>query len=584
MAYSIMNEQPRLPSELKPDLPAWVDLIAIQALQKSSDGRPPDGGEVVKIFKPDLLGLPAVTPAIRPRARRRTVVVEHLANLSEDASVAAFCAGFREELITEIARRVDLTISPEAGSSTLENVQEQFLKYRCDYLIRGTLRRWEDRLKLTLSVYTDQGSAVAYAERFSGTSSDLLSILDQAAEQTAAGLAQLGGIDVEDVPEQTPGSVTALDYYYKGIGYYLLNKPEELVLAEQLFRRALEIDPEMALAHSGLSDVYSFQYMAFIDHTSDTFERSRTEAEKALALDPQLAEGHRSLGRYFMLSGDMEQARACFIRAIDIKPDYAIGHRTMAWLLLSLGEHAEAGQYARRALALKPTDVETHIVLGIVHIDEHRYTIALATLQRAIELAPDYGRAYYWLAHAYMQMGVRDLALDNYAQAIHYTGDPNSHQEAGYVHILAQDYPAARVQLQASIDAGHLEFIAYYYLSLINRIEGNRKSQLRYLEQAEAALARYASEDRRDANLQAYAALIAAARGDRERTLAMLNALVEQELHLGRALYNVARAYATLGDESSARLVIDRAMLCPGGPTQKEIEADPHFWSWEFGR
>ncbi len=79
--------------------------------------------------------------------------------------------------------------------------------------------------------------------------------------------------------------------------YYQTNRPKDLRFAAELYHKALEIDSQFALAHTGLADVYAFQYMAYYDRTSERIAAAKEQAERALELKPDLPQAHRALGR-----------------------------------------------------------------------------------------------------------------------------------------------------------------------------------------------------------------------------------------------------------------------------------------------
>jgi tetratricopeptide (TPR) repeat protein len=96
-------------------------------------------------------------------------------------------------------------------------------------------------------------------------------------------------------------------------------------------------------------------------------------------------------------------------------------------------------------LAYAPNDLETLLLLSLVNMDLRKYTVAMATLHRAIELAPDYGRAFYNLAAVYMKLGVIELAVK-------YKGDPNAYTDGAYAYIVNGEYDKAKKLLDKSID------------------------------------------------------------------------------------------------------------------------------------
>ena len=115
-----------------------------------------------------------------------------------------------------------------------------------------------------------------------------------------------------------------------------------------------------------------------------------------------------------MFVREINRAEECFRKAIELNPKYAVGYRSIAWLKYQQGDYAAALVGAKKSLQLAPNDVETLLLIGLSRTYERKYTAAMATLQRATEISPDYGRAYYNLGLVYMKLGVLDIALENF--------------------------------------------------------------------------------------------------------------------------------------------------------------------------
>lgn len=574
--YSILHEDPAVPSSINPEIPQWLDFLIMKSLAKQQDNRFQDMASVIETLrsgrdKGEAKGKEQYT---KPR---QTVTVIDLKNLSGDVSWDYFCVGFTEDVIHELSRRTDLIVSAQASKMYSRNIREVFERCRSDYVIVGSLRKHQDDIKLHLSVYSDGGNKLVSGEDYEGSSEGLFKLLASAARDVAVTLANATGFAVIEVEDYLKTNVSAYEYYLKGKSYYQTNKPEDLEFATMMFRKALDIDPTLALAHSGLSDVYAFKHMAYYDRNPRTIESARAEALKAIEIAPDLPEAHRSLGRFYMFSGDMGKAEQEFLRAVEYNPKYAIGYRTLAWLKELQGDHERALYWAKRSLELAPCDLETLLLLSILHMDTRKYTVAMATLQRAIELGPDYGRAYFLLGSTYLKLGVPDLALENFLLAAKYKGDPNCCIDAGYIYLVNKDYTSAEGKFRESIEAGYFPFVAYYYLGFLEKTRGNGDRAAEYFEKSIETGESSDSKGAMDLHIRAYRALARAGLGQAEQARELLGEVTAHPDLDGELLYEVARAYALLEDTPRAKEYVDRALQGHAGPTEKELKFDPHF-------
>ncbi len=573
--YALLYEDPVGPQEINQDLPEWLCDLIVHLLQKQSEDRPGSINDVIEAIDRNVIAGRPGPVAVGISRRNRTVTVVDLKNLSGDKSWDYFCLGFTEEVIEELMRRTDLVVSAEPSTSLPHNISDIFNRCRSDFVLTGSLLKWQDRMRLSLGVYSDHGGQVIFSRKYEGPAEELFSLLSEAAQDAARVLSVATGtaaIEAEEVP--TP-DVSAYDIYLRGRNYYQTNRPDDLKFAEEMYKKALEIDPNFAIAHTGLSDVYAFQYMAYYDRTTERIAAAKAEAEKALQMDPKLPEAHRSLGRYYQFTGDNVKAEEAFLKAVEFNPKYAVGYRTIAWLKAMEGNLSEGLTWAKKALQLAPTDLETLALIGQIHMDSRKFTVALATLQRAIELGPDYGRAYYYLGTVYIKLGVIELALENFLQAIKYEGDPNAWHDTGYVHMILKDYDSARARFQEAIEAGHLPFIAMFYLGTLEKREGNEAQAKEYFDNCLDSIERQNAGQEPDVNLLAYKALGLASRGDTQEAIQLLEQVAAGKTHSGEVHYCMARAYAVLGDKEKARACLQESYEHHDGPTPKEIALDP---------
>jgi len=229
------------------------------------------------------------------------------------------------------------------------------------------------------------------------------------------------------------------------------------------------------------------------------------------------------------------------------------------------------------SLKYAPNDTETLLLLSLINMDLGKYTVAMATLQRAIELAPDYGRAYYNLGLVYEKLGVQELALENYLEAIRYKGDPNAYVEAGYIYMVSKEYDKARGILDESIKEGCFPFIAFYYLGYTEKMCGNDDKAREYFERAARSAEENILEDEENVHIKAYQAMALAAAGKNDEAVLILKGLELIQHEDGEVLYEMAQAFATLGDEIKAREFIGKSVTTHAGPSEKQININPHF-------
>lgn len=575
--YSILHETPIPPIEIRPDLPEWMNAMILKLLDKEPAARFADVDSLLEYMNGALEKGEGRDKIGNYKTRKKAVTVIHLKNLSGDQAWNYFCEGFTEDMIREISRRTDLIVGAQPALKSDYNIGEVFQRCRSDYVITGSLMHWQNKIRLGLNIYGEEGNELLLGENFEGTSDDLFTIMGNAACQTAEVLGKASGSYALENLQPVASDVTAYDYYLKGRNYYHTNKPEDLGFAAKMFEKSLELDSEFALAHTGLADVHISQYMGYYDHSPKRLDLARLEAEKALRMNPMLPEALRSLGRYFMFQGDLESANRTLLKCIEIAPKYAIGYRTIAWLKDWQGEFEESLTWAKRALELAPTDLETLLLISLLYLELKKYTLAMATLQRAIELGPDYGRAYFMLGQVYKKLGAIELALENYLSAIRYEGDINSYIEAGYCYLLMEKYPEAEKKFDESIARGFLPFIAHYYKGLIKFLQNEKEQASSLFSMVIDGADKYFAADPQNDVFLGYKILALALVGKKEEASMLVENCRKICSHQGEGLYILARIYAALGDKEQMAHYCELAINEMAGPSRKELNLDPHF-------
>ena len=581
IVYSILHEDPVPPDEKVSGLPAWLTPLIMKLLAKDAADRFETIESVIEYIESSRKGQQTAIQTEYSDPRQKVTVID-LKNLSGDASWDYFCSGFTEDVIREVSRRTDLVVSAEPAGAQQRDIRDMFTRYHCDYMIMGSLLKWQDNIRLSLSIYGSGGDKLISGDTYEGEASGLFNLLSRSASAAAESLAKVTGRETIEVAAAPAADVTAYDFYLKGRNYYQSNKADDLAFAAKMYTKALSIDSNLALAHAGLSDVYTFQYMAYYDRTHERIEAAKAEALKALRIDPTLPEAHRSLGRYHMFTGDYERAEGCFKSAVSFNPKYAVGYRTLGWLKRTAGKYEEALAYTKKALEMSPTDLETLLLLSLISIDQRNYTPAVATLQRAIELGPDYGRAYYNLGTVYLRLGVLELALENFDSAIKFKGDPNCFVDAGLVHLVQKQYGAARKRFEESIAEGYFPFIAYYFIGLNERLQNHSVESVKAFEQTIQLTEQSANSEEVNLHILVYRAMALAGLNRFDESRAILDNLVAISVEQGEILFDMARCYALLGEQTTSQSYISRACVAHAGPSEREARLDPHFIGMTF--
>ncbi len=207
----------------------------------------------------------------------------------------------------------------------------------------------------------------------------------------------------------------AVELYFRGLHYWNKRDRANIQKAIELFDQAIDRDPFYALAYSGLSNCYvvmsSVAYGTL--STKEAMTRATAASKKALEIDPNLAEAHTSLGIVQLkYDWNWREAEKSFKRAIELKPDNPTAHYWYSNLLGTTGKLEEAVVESERAKELEPFSPLFITNLGRAYYRARRYDKAIDYLKKVLEEKPSNTSAMYVLAYTYFQKGLYNEAIE----------------------------------------------------------------------------------------------------------------------------------------------------------------------------
>ncbi len=288
-----------------------------------------------------------------------TVAVLPFINLSGDPDSDYFSNGLAEDIRNKLISTPDLGIrvvartSSEVFRNRAIDIREIGQQLNTQTLVEGTVRISGERVRVTVQVTDADDGFPMWAESFEYTMDDILRIQTEIAEQVVKQLAPTLTPDlIAGQPEQI--SVKAYDYYTLGRHHWNRGTAESLQKAIGYFRQALRLDDKFALAYSGLADavILTADY-ADADRAS-TAAQATELAEKALALNPELAEAHASQGLIYRVTGDIDAAKKEYLRAVDLNPNYSMARMWLGNVLMDLNDVNAAFKHYQVAVQVDP--------------------------------------------------------------------------------------------------------------------------------------------------------------------------------------------------------------------------------------
>lgn len=333
-----------------------------------------------------------------------SIAVLPFVNMSSDKETDYFSDGITEELINSLANVDGLRVVSRTAVFALKGktlgVDQIGSQLNVNTLLEGSVRREGNALRVTAQLINVADGYHLWSKSYDRELKSLFAVEDEIARSIAQTL-QRKLVRSEGMKPAT-SSLEAHDLYLKGRYFWNKRNLDAFRKAAELFEHAIQVDPEYALAYSGLADAIALRIDYDVVHTSELVPKARAAARKALELDPGLAEAHTSLGNIAVHEWDWTTALTEFRKAIELKPDYATAHQWYAEALTSMGRLEEAKVEIARALQADPTALIINGVSGYIYYFARDFDGAIERFRKTLEMDAGFEQARIGLVWVYV--------------------------------------------------------------------------------------------------------------------------------------------------------------------------------------
>ncbi|HEY8010768.1 MAG TPA: tetratricopeptide repeat protein [Rudaea sp.] len=331
--------------------------------------------------------------------------------------------GITESIINSLTLLPEIRVTPRASafrykSPTVEPGKVG-LELHVAAVIMGKMIRNGSKVRIQIDLVDAARDSQIWGANYEGDSGELVHLQGQIVRDVAHELRPaLTGEDQQRLAYRATDNPDAYRAYLEARYYWNQRSAGGIKRAIEQFRRSIEIDPNFAMAYSGLADSYTtLGYLSDVT-PRDAFPLAKQYALKALALNPSLAEAHASLAyEKFYFEWDWPGADAEFKRAIALNPRYPITHQWYSVYLLAMGRANEALQEIRAAQEYDPLSLAINTDVGFQYYYTGKYEEATKQLQAVLEMNSDYALAHLWLGRTYQQSKRYDDALSEFQKA-----------------------------------------------------------------------------------------------------------------------------------------------------------------------
>ena len=359
-------------------------------------------------------------PATAGSLPEKSIAVLPFENLSEEKGNAYFADGIQEEVLTRLAKIADLKVisrtSTQQYQSKPGNLSEIGKQLGVAHILEGSVQKVADQIRVNVQLINAITDAHLWAETYDRKLTDIFAVETDIAKTIAETLrARLTGAEQSAIAARPTEDSEAHELYLRGRYFFGKRTAGDLKRANAYFNQALAKDPNYAPAYAGIADSYVLLPEYSDEPPAELFSKARAAAEKALALDNDLAEARVSLGLLHGADLNLNAAKREFERALELNPNYATAHYFLGFTVLApLGQLDQALAEVKRAVELDPFSPIMNTNFGLCYILARRYPEAIAQLRKATELDPNFSQTHIFLGLASEMSGDSAGAIREY--------------------------------------------------------------------------------------------------------------------------------------------------------------------------
>ena len=348
-----------------------------------------------------------------PLPRKIMLAVLPFENLTGDPNQEYLADGLTEETISQLGRLNPEQLGVIARTSVMgykrkdERLDQIGRDLSVQYVLENSLRKSGDHLRLTAQLIQVKDQTHLWTQDYDYPAKDILNVEDDVAKAVAREIrVRLTSQQDEELARSRPVNPEAFDAYLHGYQFFQGNTDKDADMAAKYFERATQLDPSYALAWAYLSRARNWQANEGLIPMEEGRRLAREAVERALSLNPNLAEAHAQMGRIKKtVDYDWAGATASYQRAVELEPGNPEGVRLAAESAFELGRFDEALQLARRAVDLDPLNANSWESLGETELYMGQLDQSATDSKKALELNPDYWAGPITLSRIYLLQG-----------------------------------------------------------------------------------------------------------------------------------------------------------------------------------
>ncbi len=418
----------------------------------------------------------------------KSIAVLPFINWNNDEEYAHMGDAIANEIITQLFKINEFRVHSFTSTSQYRGADKKSIpqigkELGANFIIEGTIEPQEENVCIQVQVIQATNDNHIWADEFKGKWKDIFTIRANIALKVAEELKTiLSPAEIEKIEKNPTHNSEAYKLYLKARHFQNTRSEEGLAKAISYYQGAIHLDPDYALAYSGLAHSYTMQNYYGYMPKHEILPKVKETATRALEIDNKLGEAHFSLGLVRELEGDFFSAEQEYKLSIELNHNDAEAHHRYSYVLSWIGKNDEAIREAKTAQELEPVNPVMMRGLGYVYYLARKYDLAIKECDKCLEIDPGQSFAYLILFYVYNQKAMYDdatsaleiylivLKKEDIASLIRKT-----FEESGYIKAIRQ-------LLDVSMEQSIAFFSDPYGRSVLFALIGDKDKAFEWLE------------------------------------------------------------------------------------------------------
>ena len=420
----------------------------------------------------------------------QSIAVLPFVDMSPAKDQEYFSDGMSEELLNLLSKIPTLKVISRTSSFSFKGKNLDVRKIGENLgvanILEGSIRKSGNTIRITAQLIEVQNGTHLWSETYDREMKDVFALQDEISKMIVDILKiELSGKHANQLARGFTNNTEAYEDYLKGRYHWNMRTDDGIKKSIGYFEDAIKKDSNYAAAYAGLADTYLTLYDYELMSIDESTSKAKEAAQRALKINPNLAEAHNSLAHINLHDWKWESAEKGFQKAIELDPAYVLAHHWYALCLTAIGKSNEAVDQMKIARELDPLSTRINADLGMAYLSAGKFDEAIEQEKITLELNPKASGAFWIRGMAYQQKKSFAEAIKDYQHALELApGDANYLAALGHVYASSGNTSAARKVLDTLFVENKSMPVSPFFFALVYAGLNDKDKALEWLQKA----------------------------------------------------------------------------------------------------